>query len=100
MSLAATVRAAVTRPGDKVHASTPLLPAATTTLTPSSTNVWTAVSTLRLASPPRLRFATAGTPGRWWVATQSRPARRPESEPSPAQSSTRTATGVTPLATP
>ena len=45
-------------------------------------------------------LATAGVPGAWSPATQSTPAITPEVEPLPLQSSTRTATRVTCLATP
>src|SRR2546422_11601014 len=50
--------------------------------------------------PPRLMFADAGWPARWSPVTQSTPAITWSVVPLPEQSSTRTATNVTPLAIP
>lgn len=104
-SLAATVSAAVTRAGEEVQASCGVptllpLPAATAKVTPSLIARETALSRVLLAGPPRLRLATAGCPAAWLAVTQSIPAITPEVLPLPAQSSTRTATSRTPLATP
>ena len=87
-SLAATVSALGTRAGELVHASTAELPAAATTVTPSLTRAWTAVSTMVLAVPPRLRLATAGVPAWWCTATHSSAAMTSELKPDPAQSKT------------
>jgi hypothetical protein len=59
----------------------------------------TASSTIEFALPPRLIFTTdvAGVPA---PAIQSNPAMTPDHVPEPLQSSTRTGTIVTPLATP
>ncbi len=59
----------------------------------------TASSSELRSPPPRLMFATAGLDGVLGV-TQSMPAMTPEVLPLPLQSSTRTATSLTSLATP
>src|SRR6185295_13032192 len=84
-SLAATVSAAAARAGDCVHASTLSLPAATETVTPSSTSAVIAASRLLLVAPPRLRLATAGVPAAWSAAAQSSPAMTPDMLPDPLQ---------------
>ena len=60
----------------------------------------TAVSSELDAPPPRLMFATAGWPARWFVVTQLIPAMTPDVAPLPEQSSTRTPMSDTPFATP
>ena len=55
-----TVTAAGARAGDELQASTLLLPAATTNVTPALIELFTAVSSAVLAPPPRLMLATAG----------------------------------------
>ena len=82
-SVAATVTAAGTRAGDAEQASAEELPAATTTVTPSLMREFTAESTVELAPPPRLMFATAGCPAAWSPATQSSPAMTPDHVPDP-----------------
>ena len=82
-SVAATVTALSVRAGDDVQASAVELPAATTTVTPSFTTARTASSTLAIAPPPRLMFATAGVPAAWLPAIQSRPAMTPDQLPEP-----------------
>jgi hypothetical protein len=100
LSVAATVMAAGTLAGLKLQAWSPSLPAATTTVTPSAMSESTAASMSGEAAPPRLRLTTAGVPGRWSVATQSRPAMTPELVPLPEQSRTRTGTNETAFAMP
>src|SRR5512132_2248500 len=73
-------------------------PAATAVDTPLAIMRRTASSTEPLAPPPSDMFATEGP--LWWAVTQSMPAMTPLQEPEPLQSSTRTATRRTPLATP
>src|SRR5687767_10230815 len=67
-------------------------------VTPFETAPATAALIAEDFAPPRDMFATAG----FWalLATQSIPAMTPDQEPDPAQSSTRTGTSVTCLATP
>lgn len=98
--MAATVIALPAEPGDESQASALSLPAATTTVTPSATSFVTRSFSAWLNSPVRLMFTTAGTPERWWDATQSSPATAQAEVPDPLQSSTRTGTSVTPFATP
>src|SRR5204862_6525030 len=98
-----TVIAAAARAGEVVQASTALpfaspLPAATQKTTPALTAPVTASSSACDAPPPRDMLATAGLIA--FCATQFTPAMTPELVPEPLQSSTRTATSVTPLATP
>lgn len=59
---AATVMASGALAGDRVHALEFSLPAATTYVMPSATARATAALTALLAPPPKLMFATAGTP--------------------------------------
>ena len=47
------------------------LPAATAKTIPSATPRATAAFMADDAPPPRLMFATAGTPAWWWLMTQS-----------------------------
>ena len=98
--VAATVSTESSRPGEDPHASASSLPAAAATVTPSATSPRTAASTASLGSPARLRFATAGAPG----GGRGRPSRSrrppPDVSPEPSQSSVRTATSDTALATP
>jgi len=106
LSIAATVIASGSRAGDESQAScsTPSespLPAATAYVTPAAMDACTAASTVLLAGPPRLMFATAGPVlSCLCLVTQSRPARTPEYDPLPSQSRTRTAMSLTALATP
>ena len=51
------------RAGVWLHAGLPSLPAATTTVIPSSITAWTAASSTPFAGPPMLRLSTAGWPG-------------------------------------
>ena len=74
------------------------LPAATAYVTPAAIERLTAASSDVLAAPPRLMLATAGLTA--FLVTQSMPAMIAEYEPLPLQSSTRTATSLTSLATP
>src|SRR5437660_1218613 len=103
LSVALTVMAAAARAGEVVQASTALpaaspLPAATQKTTPALTAAVTASSSACEAPPPRDMLATAGLMA--LLATQFTPAMTPEFVPEPLQSRTRTATSVTPLATP
>src|SRR5215208_449353 len=100
LSVAPTVIASATPDGDPVHASSLSLPAAMPYKTPSAIELRTAVSSAADLPPPRLMLATAGRPAAWLPVTQSTPAITVEFSPTPAQSRTRTATSVTPLATP
>ena len=88
------------RAGLESHAFAPSLPEATTTVTPSVIRFLTAASKSELAEPPRLRFATAGSPAWWFEITQLMPAMTEESDPDPWQSRTLTGTSVTLFATP
>src|SRR4051812_34436917 len=106
-SVALTVSAAGVADGEKLHASwampSPLptpLPAATAYTTPELIEFVTAFSMVvsRPVLVPRLMFATAGLTA--CALTQSTPATMPDDDPEPLQSSTRTATRATPLATP
>ena len=103
-SVAPTVMAAGTPAGMTVQASTPCptalpLPAATTTVTPALTAVFTAPSMASEVPPPsRLMLTTAGRTA--FAATQSMPATTCAVDPTPWQLSTRTATRDTFLATP
>ena len=96
--VAPTVTALAGRAGDCVQASTLLLPAAATTVTPALCKLLTAVSVADEAPPPRLMLATAGL--MWLARTRSMPATTPEFEPEPEQLRTRTPRSMTPLATP
>src|SRR3954452_13594013 len=106
-SVALTVSAAGVADGEKLHASwemprplpTPL-PAATAYTTPELIERVTAFSIVvsRPVLVPRLMFAAAGLIA--CAVTQSIPAVMPDDAPEPLQSSTRTATSETPLATP
>jgi len=78
--------------GDTVQALTFELPAATTNVTPSATPRATARSSAAERGPPRLMFATAGTPAWWCVMIQSMPAMMSEVLPEPLQFITRTGT--------
>ena len=60
---AATVMASAALAGDRVQASEFSLPAATTYVMPSATARTIAALMALLKPPPRLMFATAGTPG-------------------------------------
>src|SRR5436190_10635994 len=102
-SVALTVMAAGARAGEVVQASTALplaspLPAATHMTTPALTAPVIESSTACDAPPPRDMLATAGLMA--LVATQFTPAMTPEFVHEPLQSSTRTASSETPLATP
>ncbi len=97
-SVAATVSAPATRAGLCPHASAVAFPAAVTNVTPAAMARRTASSSDRLAAPPRLRFATAGLLA--LAVTHSTPAMTPDVVPAPRQSSTRTGTSRTALATP
>ena len=99
-STAPTVRALVTRLGDRLQALPPLLPAATTTVTPSAMVARTASSTRSLGERPRLTLATAGALAAWLRMIQLSPLITPLAVPPPLQSRTRTGTSVTALATP
>src|SRR5688500_155473 len=98
--LAALVIASGTRAGLNWQAEALELPAATAYATPSAIEFLTARSTAMLAPPPRLMFATAGSPGWCAAVTKSIPAMISDHSPEPPQSSTRTATRSTSLATP
>ena len=98
--VAPTVIAAGVRAGENLQASRFEFPAAMAYVTPSLMELVTALSSAVDAPPPRLMLATAGAPATWSAVTQSMPAMTPEVVPLPAQSSTRTATSETPLATP
>src|SRR5262245_35567276 len=87
------------RDGEDAQASAFELPAATTTVMPSLVAPATAASTAVFAPPPRLMLSTAGPPV-WSAAAQLMPATTSDVHPEPLQSSTRTGTRVTPLATP
>ena len=76
------------------------MPAATTTVMPSSIIDWTARSTAEDAEPPRLRLATAGTPFRWSARIQSMAAMRMLSVVDPEQFNTFTGMIEAALATP
>ncbi|GAB3811010.1 hypothetical protein GCM10027605_50330 [Micromonospora zhanjiangensis] len=67
-------------------------------MTPEEIELATALSSVVLAPPPRLMFATAGLTA--LAVTQLTPATTPEVLPLPEQSSTRTPTSRTALATP
>jgi len=86
------------RAGDDVHASVLLLPAATAIGTPAFDRLFTAVSRVLDAPPPRLILATAGAMK--FARTQSTPEITPEVDPEPEQSSTRTPRGIELFATP
>ena len=88
------------RAGEELQAFVFSLPAASAYVTPSAIELRTAWSSDDETPPPRLMLATAGAPATWLPVTQSMPAITPEFEPLPAQSRTRTATRLTPLATP
>src|SRR5690349_17651875 len=90
--------ASASRAGDTVQASVLSLPAATAYVTPDAIEFLTAVSSVLPAGPPRLMLATAGRTA--CAVTQFTPAMICEYEPAPVQSSTRTATRLTALATP
>src|SRR5512133_3772028 len=97
------VMAVGVRAGEDLHAScaTPPwlpLPAATAYGTPLAMEFATAWSSAVEAPPPRLMLATAGFTA--LAVTQSMPAMTPDVVPLPEQLSTRTATSVTPFATP
>src|ERR1700754_2416119 len=98
MSEALTVMASGTRAGEKPHASALELPDAIPYVTPDAIEFCTAASSAASAPPPRLMFATAGFTAFW--VTQSMPATTPSVVPEPLQSSTRTATICTSLASP
>src|SRR5436305_11737632 len=98
LSLAATVMASAVSAGETVQASVLSFAAATTYVTPEATEARTASSSARSAGPPRLRLATAGLTA--FAVTQSIPAMICEYDPLPEQSSTRTPTNCTLLATP
>jgi hypothetical protein len=85
--------------GEVVQASTFAFPAATTTVMPSAYARSIAEFKESLFVAPRLRFMTAGAVV-WWLMAQSIPAMTPETEPAPAQSSTRTEISVAAGATP
>ena len=59
---APTVIAVSSPAGEKLHASRPLLPAATTTTISFSIASRTAASSVELLLPPRLKLRTAGSP--------------------------------------
>src|SRR2546423_11468023 len=98
LSLAATVMASAVSAGETVQASVWPFAAATTYVTPEAIEARTASSSARSAGPPRLRLATAGLTA--FAVTQSIPAMICEYDPLPEQSSTRTPTNCTLLATP
>src|SRR5262249_39113506 len=97
-SVAPTVIAAPTRAGESLHAFWFSLPAAIAYVTPALIERCTAASRAALAPPPRLMFATAGLIA--FLVTQSTPLITPAFVPLPLQSSTRTATSFTALASP
>src|SRR6266545_4452211 len=97
-SVAPTVIAAGTRAGLKLQALALLLPAAIAYVTPAEMDRFTAASIDALGPPPRLMFATAGLIA--LRVTQLMPATTLPTLPLPLQSSTRTATSWTRLATP
>ena len=86
------------RAGEKLQALALLLPAAIAYVTPDAIELATALSSAVLTPPPRLMFATAGRTA--FAVTQSMPWTMSAVVPLPAQLSTRTATMLTPLATP
>ena len=88
------------RAGEELQAFVLSLPAASAYVTPSAIELRTAWSSDEATLPPRLMFATAGAPAAWLAVTQSMPWMTPEIGPLPWQLSTRTATRLTPLATP
>lgn len=98
--VAPTVTADTSLAGDAVQASAFALPAATTNVTPSATPRATASFMKFDLTPPRLMFATAGTPAAWFATIQSIPLMTPDMYPLPAQPRTRTGTSVAALATP
>ncbi|GAB3350819.1 hypothetical protein GCM10027452_20190 [Micromonospora halotolerans] len=98
-SVAPTVMAAGTFAGETPQASSQLLPAATAYVMPEAMERVTASLTAwSVAVKPRLMLATAGLAA--CAVTQSMPAITCSLSPLPAQSSTRTATRLTSLATP
>ena len=96
---APTVMAAPTRAGEVLMASTLRLPAATTVVTPELMRLVMASSKACVASPVKLKEATAGPPP-WLLATQSIPEIISEAVPGPASLRTLTATTLAALATP
>src|SRR6476469_4635985 len=82
--VAPTVIACGVRAGDCVQASAFELPAAMAYVTPLAIDDCTDCSSVVVADPPRLMFATAGLT--WLAVTQSTPAMTPETVPLPAQS--------------
>jgi hypothetical protein len=98
--VAPIVIASATRAGEALHALALLFPAAMAYVTPSLIERWTAASSAVEAPPPRLMLAAAASPAWWFAVTQSMPAMTPEVVPEPEQLSTRTATRLTPFATP
>jgi len=77
-----------------------LLPAATTIVMPSRTALATAWFIDVLTRPPRLMFATAGTPAAWSSTIQLTPETTSNMLPRPVHDSTRIGTMLTALATP
>jgi hypothetical protein len=67
-------------------------------VTPELIELFSALSTVESAPPPRLMFATAGLIA--LAVTQSIPAATSAVVPLPSQSRTRTATSLTPFAVP
>src|SRR5687767_9075643 len=98
LSVAPMVSALGALAGDCVQASIALLPAAMEYVIPAAIEAATAASRSGNELPPRLMLATAGNTA--FAVTQSTPAITCVKEPKPAQSSTRTATRFTSLATP
>ena len=104
VSVAATVIAGVTSAGTVPHASALAFPAAMTYVVPAVIEFRMPVSSAgepAPGGPPRLMFTTVGVlPICTCCATQFTPASTVEYEPFPLQSSTRTETSDTFLATP
>ena len=88
-----------TRAGDKVLASTLLLPAAMTVVTPDLIRLVMALSKVGETLTPMLKEATAGPPP-WLLATQSIPEMISEWKPDPSSPTTLMATALAFLATP
>ena len=88
-----------TRAGEELMASTLLLPAATTVVTPEFTRLVVALSTDEEAPPPKLIETTAGPLPRL-LATQLIPEMTSALVPEPASLRTLTATTSALLATP
>ena len=97
-SVAPTVMAWGALAGERVHASSAWLDAATEYTTPDAMDLATAAFTESLVAPLRLMLATAGFTA--FAVTQSTPAMRAANVPFAEQSSTRTDTSDTPLAMP